>query len=107
MIPCRTIWLFANKVEVVSETAAPFDWGEIQSVNIHGVWIMGWVQSLGAMGQVGACILWSRSLMHQGNLSSYLPLETEVGSFLIPAGDGGGDIVHGLNSLLLRRLHNQ
>ena len=37
--------------------------------------------------------------MHQGDLPSYLPLETEVGSFLVPAGDGGGDVVHGLDSL--------
>ena len=37
--------------------------------------------------------------MHQGNLLSYLPLEMEVGSFLIPTGDGGGDAVHGLDLL--------
>ena len=37
--------------------------------------------------------------MCNSNLPSYLPLETEVGSFLIPTGDGGGDIVHGLDSL--------
>ena len=37
--------------------------------------------------------------MHQGDLPSYLPLETEVGSFLVPAGDGGGDIVHGMDLL--------
>ena len=37
--------------------------------------------------------------MHQGDLPSYLPLEMEVGGFLVPAGDGGGDVVHGLDSL--------
>ena len=37
--------------------------------------------------------------MHQGDLLSYLPLETEVGSFLIPTGDGGGDVVHVAHAL--------
>ena len=51
------------------------------------------------MGKVGACVLWSWSLVHQGNLPGYLPLETEVGGFLIPASNSGGDIDHGLDSL--------
>ena len=37
--------------------------------------------------------------MHQGDLPSYLPLETEVGSFLIPSSDGGGDVFHSLDLL--------
>ena len=37
--------------------------------------------------------------MHQGDLPSYLPLEMEVGSFLIPTGNSGGDVVHSLDSL--------
>ena len=37
--------------------------------------------------------------MHQGDFSSYLPLETEVDSFLIPSSDGGGDVFHSLDSL--------
>ena len=44
VVPCGTIWLFTNEAEAVSEAAvveavAPFDRGEIQSVDIHGVWI--------------------------------------------------------------------
>ena len=37
--------------------------------------------------------------MHQGDLSGYLPLETEMGGLFIPADDGGRDIVHSLDSL--------
>ena len=37
--------------------------------------------------------------MHQGDLPSYLPLETEVGGLLVPASEGGGDVVHSLDSL--------
>ena len=37
--------------------------------------------------------------MHQGNLLGYLLLEAEVGGFLVPTDNGGGDIVHGLDSL--------
>ena len=51
------------------------------------------------MGEVRAHVLWCQPLMHQGNLLSYLSLETEVGSLLVPAGDGGGDVVHSLDSL--------
>ena len=84
---------------MVSEAAAPFDWGEIQSVNVHGVWVMNRVGGLRVMGEVGVHILWSWSLMHQGDPPSYFPLETEVGGFLIPSGNGGGDVVHCLDSL--------
>ena len=37
--------------------------------------------------------------MHQGYFSGYLPLEMEMSGFFIPASDGGGDVVHGLDSL--------
>ena len=60
---------------------------------------MTWTCGLRAMGEVGACVLWSLSSVHQGNLSGNLPLEMEVSGFLVPAGDGGGDVVHGLDSL--------
>ena len=39
------------------------------------------------------------SAMDQGDFSSYLPLEMEMGGFFIPAGDGGGNGVHGLDML--------
>ena len=51
------------------------------------------------MGEIRAHVLWSWSLVHQGNFSGYLPLETEVGGFFIPASNSGGDVVHGLDSL--------
>ena len=57
MVPCGTIWLFTNEAEADSEAAAPFDWGEIQSVDVHGVWIVSWVRSLGVMGEVRVCVL--------------------------------------------------
>ena len=37
--------------------------------------------------------------MDQGDLPGDLSLEMEMGSFLIPAGDSGGDSVHGLDTL--------
>ena len=37
--------------------------------------------------------------MHYGNFSGYLPLEMEMGGFLIPPSNGGGDVVHSLDSL--------
>ena len=50
VVPCGTIWLFTNEAgavseaavseAAVSEAAAPSDQGEIQSVNLHGVWIV-------------------------------------------------------------------
>ena len=79
VVPCGTVRLFTDEAQTVSEAAAPFDWGEIQSVNIHGVWVMNRAGGLRAMGEVGACVLWSRSSVHQGDPPSYLPLETEVG----------------------------
>ena len=38
----RTVQLFTNKAEAVLEAAAPFNWGQVQGINIHGVWIMSW-----------------------------------------------------------------
>ena len=99
VVPCRTVQLFTDKAEVVSEAVASFDWRKIQGINIHGVWIISWAESLGAVGEVRACVLWSQSSIHQGDLPSYLPLEMEVGSFLVPTSNGDGAVVHGLDSL--------
>ena len=99
VVPHGTVWLFTDEAQTVSEAAASFDWGEIQSINVHGVWIMNWAGGLRAMGEIGVRILWSQPSVHQGDLPSYLPLETEVGGFLIPSCDGGGDVVHRLDSL--------
>ena len=93
------VWLFTDKAKAVSEAAASFYWAEVQGVDIHGVWIMSWACGLRMLGDVGVCVLWSWSLVHQGNLPGNLPLEMEVGSFLVPTGDSGGDVVHSLNSL--------
>ena len=99
VVPCRAVQLFTDEAKVVSEAMAPFDWGEVQGINVHGVWIMTWVCSLRAMGKVRACVLGSWSLMHQSNFLGDFPLETEVGSLFVPAADGGGDVVHGLDPL--------
>ena len=45
VILCRTIWLFANEAKMVTEAMAPFDRGEIQGVDVHGVWVMDRVRS--------------------------------------------------------------
>ena len=51
------------------------------------------------MSEVGVWVLQNWSLMHHSNFVSYLPLETEVGGFLIPTNGGGRDGVHGLDML--------
>ena len=99
MIPCRAVWLFADEAKMVSEAAAPFNWGEVQGINIHSIWVLDWTRSLWAMGESGLWVLWGWSLMHEGNFSSYFPLESEMGGFLIPSSNGGGDVVHGLDLL--------
>ena len=43
VVPCGTIQLFTNKAEAILEAVAPFDWGEIQGVNVHSIWIVSWV----------------------------------------------------------------
>ena len=53
---------------MVLEAAAPFDWGEIQGINVHGIWIMNQMGGLRMVGEVGVCVLWSWSSVHQGNL---------------------------------------
>ena len=84
---------------MVPEATTPFDWREVEDVNIHGVWISRQSWSLGAIGNVSSWGLQSSSSMDQGDLPGDLPLETEMGSFLIPTSDSGGDSVHGLDAL--------
>ena len=43
VIPRGTVQLFTNEAEAVSEAVAPFNWGEVQGINIHGIWILNWV----------------------------------------------------------------
>ena len=98
MVPRGTVWLFANEAQVILEAAAPFNWGKVQGVNVHGIWILNQVRGLRVMGEISVWVLWGQSSLHQSDLSGYLSLETEMGSFLIPASDGGGDLVHSLDS---------
>ena len=77
----RAVRLFTDEAKAILEATAPFDWREVQGINVHGVWIMTRACGLRAMGEARACVLQSRSLMHQGYLLCYLPLETEVGGF--------------------------
>ena len=64
VVPRRTVWLFTDKAEAVSEATASFDWREVQGVDIHGVWVVGWLRSLRTMGEIGACVLQSQSSVH-------------------------------------------
>ena len=42
VVPHGTVWLFADETKTISEAAAPFDWGKVQDVDIHSVWILNW-----------------------------------------------------------------
>ena len=64
MVSCGTVQLFTNKTEVVLEATTLFDWGEVQGINIHGIWILSWAQSWRAMGEVHSWVLWGWSSMH-------------------------------------------
>ena len=52
MVPGRTVWLFTNKTEVILEAAPSFNRGEVQGIDIHGIWISGWVSILGTSGVI-------------------------------------------------------
>ena len=39
MVSGGTVQLFTDKTKTVPEATTPFDWGEVEGVNIHGVWI--------------------------------------------------------------------
>ena len=99
VVPGGTVWLFTNETKVVSETTAPFNRGEVQGVDVHGVWILNWLRGLRMTGGVWLWCLGGSSSMDGGDLLSDFSLEIEMGGFLIPAGDGGGDGVHSLDTL--------
>ena len=48
---------------------------------------------------VGEGWLGAVSVVHEGDLSSDLFLETKVGGFLIPEGEGGRYCIHGLDAM--------
>ena len=52
VVPGGTVWLFTNKTKVVLETAAPFNRGEVQGVDVHGVLVMSWLRVLRAISGV-------------------------------------------------------
>ena len=102
MAPSRTIQLLTNKVKTVSETAAPFNGGEIQGVNVHGSWIMSWASHLRTIGGTGLWGLQSRSVMDKGDLLSDFLLKMKVGGIFIPASNSGGDHVHGWTCCMIQ-----
>ena len=56
MVSCGAVWLFTDEAKAVLEAMAPFDWGEVQGVDVHGVWIMIWMCGLRAVGKGGAYV---------------------------------------------------
>ena len=92
VVPSGTVQLFTDEAQAVSKAAAPFDWGEVQGINVHGVWIMTWACGLRVIGKVRVCVLGSWSLVHQSDFLGDLPLEMEVGSLFVPADDGSGTL---------------
>ena len=40
VVPGGTVQLFADKTEAVSKAAALFDGGQVECINIHGVWVV-------------------------------------------------------------------
>ena len=57
VVSCGTIQLFTDEAKVVSEAVAPFNWGEVQGIDIHGIWIMSQASGLRMLGKVGVCVL--------------------------------------------------
>ena len=95
----RAIWLLTDKTESISKTAASFNGGKIQGINIHGIWVSSQVRRLWMGDVFWSQSLWSGPLMHEGHLSSNFLLKVEVGSFVVPSSNGGRDGVHGLDAM--------
>ena len=49
MVPSRTVWLFANETEAASKVTAPLNRGEVESIDVHGVCISGWMWHMRAI----------------------------------------------------------
>ena len=97
VVPGGTVQLFKNKAETIVHAVALFNGGQVQGINVHGVWIMDWVRGLQAGGVVISGHLGSGASMHEGNSSSDLLLEAEVGGLVVPSVDSGGDGIHSLD----------
>ena len=81
------------------EAAAPFGGGQVQGVDVHGIWVtrgarICWLEIL-----IGSRGLRTIPSMREGNRSSYLFLKAEMGGFLIPNSESGGYCVHGLDMM--------
>ena len=99
MISGGAIRFFADKAKVVAKAMASFDGGEVQCVNIHGVWISRRAGVQWSEGLTGVRHLRAISSMCESDLSGYLFLEMEVGSLFIPRCESGGYSVHGLDMM--------
>ena len=99
MISGGAIQFFADKEKTVMKATASFDGGEVQCVNIHGVWVSRRAGVRWSEGLTGVRCLRTVSSMCESNLSGYLFLEMEVGSLFIPCCESDGYSVHGLDSM--------
>ena len=97
VVPGGAIWLFTDKTEVVSKAATSFNRGQVQGIDVHGMWISGRARGLWVRGVVISGHLGGSSSVHEGDSVSDLLLEAEVGGFVVPPIDGGGDGIHSLN----------
>ena len=99
MISGGAIRFFADKAKAVVKAMASFDGGEVQCVNIHGIWIsrragVQWSEGLTSVRHLRAI-----SSICESDLSGYLFLETEVGSLFVPHCESGGYGVNGLDTM--------
>ena len=99
MVPGRTVRLFTDKAEAVLKTTASFDGGQVECIDIHGVWVVRRARVRQAKVLVSVGWLGAISMMYEGDFLGNLFLETEVGSFFIPEGEGGGYHIHGLDAV--------
>ena len=95
----RTVRLFADKTEAVPEASATFDRGQVQCIDIHGIWVSRGMRVRWAKTLIGAEWLGAISMVHEGDLSSDLLLEMKVGSFFVPEGKDGWYCIHGLDTM--------
>ena len=63
VVPSGTVQLFTDEAKAIVEAVALFDRGEIQSIDVHGVWISSWSKVLWVRGIIKSGSLWSRPPM--------------------------------------------
>ena len=46
VVPSGIVQLFTDGAKAIAEAMALFNRGEVQSLNVHGVWVSGWAKGL-------------------------------------------------------------